>query len=168
MAKREEVIKKKEALEELELAAETQPLTKNNVEFMSPVNKKKKRKKLRKTKSALGPTRNQFSRSYVFDTRRDRDKGSVKVIEKVLQTLQLISSLIFLVWRDDNNKHNETSRNSQRHQIDLPYTSSNLSRQSSQPSCNFTVWVESGEVEEISGSERNVDERQVSEGKLGR
>lgn len=79
MAKREEVIKKKEALEELE-ASETQPLTKNNVEFISPVNKKKKlRKKLRKTKSAIGPSRNQFSRSYVFDSKRDKDKASVKV-----------------------------------------------------------------------------------------
>lgn len=79
MAKREEESKKNEVLDELE-ASEAQPLTKHNVEFMSPVIKKKKmRKKLRKSKSAIGPTRNQFSRSYVFDAKRDKDKASVKV-----------------------------------------------------------------------------------------
>jgi hypothetical protein len=85
MAKREEVIKKKEALEELD-ASDAQPLTKNNVEFISPTNKKKKmRKKLRKTKSAIGPSRSQFSRSYVFDSKRDKDKASVKVSNQSLE-----------------------------------------------------------------------------------
>lgn len=79
MAKREEASKKNEVLDELEVTT-AQPLTKNNVEFMSPVIKKKKmRKKLRKTKSAVGQTRNQFTRSYVFDSKRDKDKASVKV-----------------------------------------------------------------------------------------
>lgn len=79
MAKREEESKKNEVLDDLE-ASEAQPLTKHNVEFMSPVIKKKKtRKKLRKSKSAIGPTRSQFSRSYVFDQKRDKDKASVKV-----------------------------------------------------------------------------------------
>jgi hypothetical protein len=84
MAKREEVIKKKEALEELE-ASEAQTFTKNNVEFISPSHKKKKmRKKLRKTKSAIGPSKSQFSRSYVFDSKRDKDKASVKVSNQPL------------------------------------------------------------------------------------
>lgn len=78
MAKREEQIKKKEALEELDDVSQTQPSTKHNVEF-SPQKKKKIRKKTRKPKIAVGPTRNQFSRSYVFDSKRDKDKSSVKV-----------------------------------------------------------------------------------------
>jgi hypothetical protein len=82
MAKREEKSKKHEVLDELE-AFGAQPLTKHNVEFMSPVIKKKMRKKLRKSKSAIGPSRSQFSRSYMFDSKRDKDKGSVKVSNQV-------------------------------------------------------------------------------------
>ena len=78
MAKREEEIKKKEALDELDDASNSQPLTKHNVEFL-PQKKKKIRKKARKTKSAVGPSRSQFSRSYVFDSKRDKDRSSVKV-----------------------------------------------------------------------------------------
>lgn len=79
MAKREEEIKKKEALEELE-ASQVPPLTKSNVEFsLQNLKKKKLRKKLRKSKSAIGPSRSQFSRSFIFDSKRDKDKASVKV-----------------------------------------------------------------------------------------
>lgn len=78
MAKREEEIKKKEALEELEASQEPTALTKSNVEFALQ-KKKKLRKKIRKTKSAIGPSRSQFARSYVFDSKRDRDKASVRV-----------------------------------------------------------------------------------------
>ena len=88
MAKREEVTKKKEALDELETRrklaeldeSHAEPLTKHNVEFLPQQQKKKKsRKKVRKSKSAIGPSRNQFSRSYVFDSKRDKDRSSVKV-----------------------------------------------------------------------------------------
>jgi hypothetical protein len=80
MAKREQANKKQDALDELEAAeAASAPLTKQNVEF-SPSKKKKTRRKLRKSKSSLTPTsRSQFTRSYVFDTKRDKDKASVKV-----------------------------------------------------------------------------------------
>lgn len=79
MAKREEEHKKKEALDELE-ASHAEPLTKHNVEFLPQQQKKKKssRKKVRKSKSAIGPTRSQLSRAYVYD-KRDKDKSSVKV-----------------------------------------------------------------------------------------
>jgi hypothetical protein len=79
MAKREEEIKKKEALDELEASP---ALTKSNVEFALQ-KKKKLRRKVRKSKSAIGPSRSQFSRSYVFDSKRDKDKGSVKVSDAV-------------------------------------------------------------------------------------
>lgn len=81
MAKREEEHKKKEALQELDATHENdQPLTKHNVDFLPQNQKKKKlRKKTRRTKSAIGPSRAQFARSYVFDSRRDKDKASVKV-----------------------------------------------------------------------------------------
>jgi hypothetical protein len=75
MAKREEENKKKEALEEME-ASETQPLTKNNVEFALQ-KKKKLRKKIRRAKTAIGQS---SSRAYVFESKnRDKDKASVKV-----------------------------------------------------------------------------------------
>jgi len=64
-------------------ATQTQPLTKQNVEF-SPTKKKKTRKKVGKSKSALGTIRGQFSRSYVFDVKRDKDRASVKVSFKRL------------------------------------------------------------------------------------
>lgn len=86
MAKREEDIKKKEALEDLDVA-HSQPLTKHNVEFL-PLKKKKLRKKVRKSKSLIAPLRAQFSRSYVFDSKRDKDKSSVKV--KSAQTITII------------------------------------------------------------------------------
>lgn len=82
MAKREEEIKKKEALEDLDLTSEMPALTKSNVEFALQ-KKKKLRKKMRKSKSAIGPSRAQFSRSYVFDSKRDKDKASVKVCESL-------------------------------------------------------------------------------------
>lgn len=96
MAKREEEHKKKEALEELEANQNhAEPLTKHNVDFL-PQKKKKLRKKTRRTKSAIGPTRAQFARSYVFDSRRDKDKASVKVnSKKFLSRLNLIQELIF-------------------------------------------------------------------------
>lgn len=78
MAKREDKIKKKEALEELDVTY-SQPLTKNNVEFLPEQKKKKLRKKSRRVKSAAGLSKSQFSRSYVFDSKRDKDKASVKV-----------------------------------------------------------------------------------------
>lgn len=78
MAKREEEVKKKEALEELDAESQTQPLLKQNVEFL-PQKKKKIRKKVRKSKSAVGLSKSQFSRSYVFDSKREKDKSSVKV-----------------------------------------------------------------------------------------
>lgn len=81
MAKREEEIKKKEALDELE-TSQVPALTKSNVEFtLQNMKKKKLRKKIRKSKSAIGPSRSQFSRSYVFDGKREKDKASVKVSE---------------------------------------------------------------------------------------
>lgn len=80
MAKREEEIKKKEALDELD-ATHAQPLTKHNVEFL-PEKKRRLRKKARKSKSSVGSSRTQF-KSYVFDSKRDRDKASsVKVNKK--------------------------------------------------------------------------------------
>lgn len=81
MAKREEENKKKEAMDDFDLS----PVIKHNVEFLSPPKKKKLRKKLRKSKSAVGQSKgkkldySQCSRSYVFDSKRDKDKGSVKV-----------------------------------------------------------------------------------------
>lgn len=76
MAKREEEIKKKEALDELD-ATHAQPLTKHNVEFL-PEKKRKLRKKARKTKSSVGLSKSHF-KSYVFDSKREKDKASVKV-----------------------------------------------------------------------------------------
>lgn len=79
MAKREEEKKKNEAIDDLELAQATTP--KQSVEFSPILSKKKKmRKKLRKTKSAIASSRSQFAKSYIFDTKRDRDKVSVKVM----------------------------------------------------------------------------------------
>lgn len=76
MAKREEETKKKEVLDVLDA---THALTKHNVEFLPEKKPRKVRKKVRKPKSALGPSsRNQY-KSYVFDSKRDRDKASVKV-----------------------------------------------------------------------------------------
>lgn len=81
MAKREEVKKKNEALDDLELAQEITPSAlKQSVEFLPLEKKKKIRKKLRKSKSAIASSRSQFAKSYIFDTKRDRDKGSVKVM----------------------------------------------------------------------------------------
>lgn len=80
MAKREEEKKKSEILDELDLAQLAVTPLKQNVEFSPLAKKKKYRKKLRKTKSAIGGTRNQFARSFVFDTKRDRDKVSIRVI----------------------------------------------------------------------------------------
>lgn len=81
MQKRENEKKKNEALEELDIvhAATATPTDKQNVEF-SPISRKKKlKKKLRKSKSAIGSSRSQFAKSYIFDTKRDRDRGSLKV-----------------------------------------------------------------------------------------
>ncbi|CAG9798082.1 unnamed protein product [Chironomus riparius] len=80
MAKREEEKKKNEAIDELEQAqAVTPSILKQSVEFSPILSKKKRmRKKLRKTKSAIASSRSQFAKSYIFDTKRDRDKGSVK------------------------------------------------------------------------------------------
>jgi len=76
MAKREEEIKKKEAMEELDVTARLSSACKPNVEFL-PQKKKKLRKRVRRSKSSITPTRNQqYSKSYVFDSKRDR--GSVK------------------------------------------------------------------------------------------
>lgn len=82
MAKREEEKKKNEAIDDLELAQATTPtVLKQSVEFSPILSKKKKmRKKLRKTKSAIATSRGQFAKSYIFDTKRDRDKVSVKVM----------------------------------------------------------------------------------------
>jgi hypothetical protein len=80
MAKREEEKRKTEKLDDIELRQlELAANAKNSVDFSPNVKKKKYRKKLRKTKSAIGGTRNQFAKSYIFDTKRDRDKGSVRV-----------------------------------------------------------------------------------------
>jgi hypothetical protein len=80
MAKREQASKKQDALDDLEAAEASAPLTKQNVEFASPSRKKKSKRKLRKSKSSLTPSsRGQFTRSYVFDSKRDKDKASVKV-----------------------------------------------------------------------------------------
>lgn len=76
MAKREEANKNKEVLDELD-ATHAQALTKHNVEFL-PEKKRKVRKKTRKTKSAAGAAR-PYYKSFVFDSKRDRDKASVKV-----------------------------------------------------------------------------------------
>lgn len=90
MAKREEETKKKEALDELE-ASHAEPLTKLNVEFL-PQKKKKLRKKVRKSKSAVGPSRGQFTRSYVFDAKRDKG-GSVKVKKTASKAKILLMNL---------------------------------------------------------------------------
>jgi hypothetical protein len=81
MQRREEDKRKCEKLDELELhQLELQAAAKHhNVEFSPNVKKKKYRKKLRKSKSAIGGTRSQFAKSFIFDTKRDRDKGSVRV-----------------------------------------------------------------------------------------
>lgn len=94
MAKREEEIKKKEALDELE-TSQVPALTKSNVEFtLQNMKKKKLRKKIRKSKSAIGPSRSQFSRSYVFDGKREKDKASVKVSEPARDWLLIASESI--------------------------------------------------------------------------
>jgi hypothetical protein len=86
MAMRENEKKKNEALEELDIvhaATATSTDKSQNVVF-SPVSRKKKlKRKLRKTKSAIGPSRSQFAKSYIFDTKRDRDRGSIKVLKNV-------------------------------------------------------------------------------------
>lgn len=80
MAKREEEKKKNDVLDELEIAQVLpSSAAKQSVEFSPLVKKKKIRKKLKKSKSAIAGTRSQFAKSYIFDTKRDRDKGSVKV-----------------------------------------------------------------------------------------
>lgn len=84
MAKRVQQSKTREALDELE-ASEEPVLSKSNVEFVLQ-KKKKLRKKIRKSKSAIGPSRSQFSRSYVFDSKRDKDKSSVKVNDLFRET----------------------------------------------------------------------------------
>lgn len=80
MAKREEVKKKNDPLDELEITDVTPISLKQNVEFPPIVKKKKHRRKLKKSKSAIGPSRSQFAKSYIFDPKRDRDKGSIKVL----------------------------------------------------------------------------------------
>lgn len=81
MAKREEQCKNNEVLDELEKSETHQELTKNTVDFTSPsVKKKKVRKKMKtKSKTATGPSRSLFARSYIFDSKRDKDKNSEKV-----------------------------------------------------------------------------------------
>ena len=167
MAKREEASKKNEVLDELEVTT-AQPLTKNNVEFMSPVIKKKKmRKKLRKTKSAVGQTRNQFTRSYVFDSKRDKDKASVKVSKHSRSETFNQVNFIFLVWRDDNDKHDEATWNTDRQKSNFPQPRPHLPCQPPQSSCNFTIRVESWEASTIQRRKRDVDARQIPKGTLG-
>lgn len=90
MAKRESGKKKIDVLEDLDAVQSTMdaPHEKHNVEFSPTVRKKKLRKKLRKSKSAIGSSRSQFARSYIFDTKRDRDRGSVRVSEIFLNFIQ--------------------------------------------------------------------------------
>ena len=167
MAKRQEASKNNEVLDELEVTS-AQPLTKNNVEFMSPVIKKKKmRKKFRKTKSAVGQTRNQFTRSYVFDTKRDKDKASVKVSNESPGKIFNQVNFFFLVWRDDNDKHDKATWNADWQKSNFHHPRPNLPRQSSQSSCNFTIWVESWEATTIQRCKRDVDARQIPESTLG-
>ena len=81
MAKREEVHKLKENLEDCLRASSA---INKHVEII-PQKKKKLRKKNRKVKSSTNPIKvkrfdySQCSRSYVYDMKRDKDKGSVKV-----------------------------------------------------------------------------------------
>jgi hypothetical protein len=86
MAKRENGKKKIDILEDLDAVQSTMdaPHEKHNVEFSPIVRKKKLRKKLRKSKSAIGSSRSHFARSYIFDSKRDRDRGSVRVSFKLI------------------------------------------------------------------------------------
>lgn len=93
MAMRENEKKKNEALEELDIvhAATTTSTDKQNVVF-SPISRKKKlKRKLRKAKSAIGSTRSQFAKSYIFDSKRDRDRGSIKVLGRALRYLKFFN-----------------------------------------------------------------------------
>jgi uncharacterized membrane protein len=82
MARREDEKKKNEALDELEVEQTSNEMPKHVVEFNSSSlkHKKKQRKRMKKSKSAISASRSQFAKSYIFDAKRDKDKGSVKVI----------------------------------------------------------------------------------------
>lgn len=81
MAKREEVHKLKENLEDCLRASSA---INKHVKII-PQKKKKLRKNNRKVKSSTNPIKvkrfdySPCSRSYVYDMKRDKDKGSVKV-----------------------------------------------------------------------------------------
>lgn len=81
MAKRENEKKKNESLEELNIARATAAIIdeKHNVEFSPTARKKRLRKKLKKSKSAIGTSRNNFAKSYIFELKREKDRGSVRV-----------------------------------------------------------------------------------------
>lgn len=84
MAKRENDKKKNETLDELDLARVSSVVNdeKHNVEFSpTSVRKKRLRRKLKKSKSAIGTSRNHFAKSYIFESKREKDRGSVKVFE---------------------------------------------------------------------------------------
>lgn len=111
MAKRENEKKKNEALEELEIVhAATTASDKQNVVF-SPISRKKKlRRKLRKSKSAIASSRGQFAKSYVFDSKRDRDRGSIKVQKKLNFKLFVNLSKNILVGNNNHNSNYQKSR----------------------------------------------------------
>lgn len=86
MAKRESEKKKNASLEDLDIARATAAIMdeKHNVEFSPAARKKRLRKKLKKSKSAIGTSRNNFAKSYIFELKREKDRGSVRVsIKKV-------------------------------------------------------------------------------------
>lgn len=83
MAKRENEKKKTDNLNVLDIErvlAANNDEGKHSVEF-SPlvVRKKKHRKKLKKSKSAIASSRSQFAKSFIFESKRDKDRGSIKV-----------------------------------------------------------------------------------------
>lgn len=166
MAKREEASKKQEALDDLD-SVDPAPLTKHNVEFASPTRKKKMRKKLRKSKSSLGQaTRNQFARSYVFDSKRDKDKASVKVKTfrasrsiRICYSIALFCFLFHLVWRDDNNKYHQAPWHAERKQNHVNHSRPHLSRQPTESRRNFALRMEPRKVEKVSRDARNADAR---------
>lgn len=99
MAKREEVYKLKENLEDCLRASSA---INKHVEILTQ-KKKKLRKKNRKVKSSTNPIKlkrsdySQCSRSYVYDMKRDKDKGSVKVRQSKCVFDELINSYFFVV-----------------------------------------------------------------------
>ena len=79
MAKRESEKKKNESLEDIARATAAIIDEKHNVEFSPAARKKRLRKKLKKSKSAIGTSRNNFAKSYIFELKREKDRGSVRV-----------------------------------------------------------------------------------------